>query len=204
MLSIRKRTTSVPRKRLIVEAGKRAAAAAVTAAVAPQAAAPLLLPPELAFSAATYLMVPTYIILSFFPRSKLSTAILDSPVVPLAFGIAYAVLAWQAWQAGSLEAVRQVIAAAQPLPDAASLAGLFQHKALAALAWLHLLMLDFLTARAVVMDGLRHLVPTCHSVWLCFMVGPLGLLSHLATRAAVHKLRKDKPAVASSSMWGDY
>lgn len=62
---------AVPRKRLIVEAGKRAAAAAVTAAVAPQAAAPLLLPPELAFSAATYLMVPTYIILSFFPRSKL-------------------------------------------------------------------------------------------------------------------------------------
>jgi hypothetical protein len=57
------------------------------------------------------------------------------------------VLAWQAWQAGSLEVVRQVIAAAQPLPDAASLAGLFQHKALAALAWLHLLMLDFLTAR---------------------------------------------------------
>jgi hypothetical protein len=74
-------------------------------------------------------------------------AILDSPLVPLAFGIAYAVLAWQAWQAGSLEVVRQVIAAAQPLPDAATFAGLFQHKALAALAWLHLLMLDFLTAR---------------------------------------------------------
>jgi hypothetical protein len=61
----------VPKKRLTVEAGKRAAAAAVTAAVAPQAAAPLLLPAELAFSAATYLMVPTYIILAFFPRSKL-------------------------------------------------------------------------------------------------------------------------------------
>jgi hypothetical protein len=61
----------VPRKQLTVEAGKRAAAAAVTTAVAPQAAAPLLLPPELAFSTATYLMVPTYIILAFFPRSKL-------------------------------------------------------------------------------------------------------------------------------------
>jgi hypothetical protein len=36
------------------------------------------------------------------------------------------------------------------------------------------------------------------------MVGPLGLLSHLITRTAVFKLRKDKPAVASSSMWGDY
>jgi hypothetical protein len=51
------------------------------------------------------------------------------------------------------------------------------------------------------MDGLRQLVPTAHSVLLCFMVGPLGLLSHLATRMAVLKSRGDPPAVASSSMW---
>lgn len=35
-------------------------------------------------------------------------------------------------------------------------------------------------------DGLRHGVPTSHSAVLCFMVGPLGLLTHLLTRAIWH------------------
>lgn len=43
--------------------------------------------------------------------------------------------------------VQDVLHAAKPWPDAALLAAIFQDKALAALAWLHLLMLDFLTAR---------------------------------------------------------
>jgi hypothetical protein len=53
----------------------------------------------------------------------------------------------------------------------------------------------------VLLDGLRLLVPTAHSVLLCFMVGPLGLLSHLATRVIVHWRRRDSRATASSSMW---
>lgn len=76
-----------------------------------------------------------------------SRALLATPVLPLLFAAAYAVLAWQAWQCGSLSLVQTVIQSSQPWPDAALLAGLFQDKALAALAWLHLLMLDFLTAR---------------------------------------------------------
>lgn len=32
-------------------------------------------------------------------------------------------------------------------------------------------------------DGLLHGVPTRHSAILCFMAGPLGLLSHLLTKA---------------------
>lgn len=52
--------------RLRVEAGKRAAAKAAVVAAAPQ-----LLQPELAFSTGTYLMVPVYIVLAFWPRSKL-------------------------------------------------------------------------------------------------------------------------------------
>ncbi|KAF8072604.1 U3 small nucleolar RNA-associated-like protein [Scenedesmus sp. PABB004] len=181
----------------VVFAAKRA----VAAALAPAAAAPVLLAPALAFSSGTYLMAPIYLTLAFFPRSKLSQAILSSALLPLAFAAAYAVLAWQAWQGGDLGAVQQVLAASRPLPDAASLAALFQHKTLTALAWLHLLLLDFLTARAVLMDGLRQLVPTAHSVLLCFMVGPLGLLSHVLTRLVVHRLRGDNAAVASSSMW---
>ncbi len=34
------------------------------------------------------------------------------------------------------------------------------------------------------MDGLTHGVATGHSVVLCFMFGPLGVLSHMITRKA--------------------
>lgn len=76
-----------------------------------------------------------------------SKAIIGSPLLPLLFAAAYAVLAWQAWQGGSLTLVQDVLHAAKPWPDASLLAAMFQDRALAALAWLHLLMLDFLTAR---------------------------------------------------------
>jgi hypothetical protein len=59
--------------RLSVQAGK---AAAVTAAAAAAAApAVSLLSPELAFSAGTYLMVPVYMVLALWPRSKLVGAV---------------------------------------------------------------------------------------------------------------------------------
>jgi len=76
-----------------------------------------------------------------------SKVIIGSPLLPLLFAAAYAVLAWQAWQGGSLGLVEAVIKAAKPWPDASLLAAMFQDRTLAALAWLHLLMLDFLTAR---------------------------------------------------------
>lgn len=80
------------------------------------------------------------------PRAQ-AKAILNSALLPLAFGVGYALLAWQAWQGGSLALVEAAVRAAQPWPDTASLAAMFQDGTLAALAWMHLLLLDFLTAR---------------------------------------------------------
>lgn len=82
-------------------------------------------------------------------------AIVSSPLMPLLFAAAYAVLAWQAWQGGSLGLVQTVLHAAKPWPDASLLAAMFQDRTLAALAWLHLLMLDFLTARWEGCEGAR-------------------------------------------------
>jgi hypothetical protein len=39
--------------------------------------------------------------------------------------------------------------------------------------------------REVWRDGLRHGVLTAHSVILCFMFGPTGILSHMMTKAAI-------------------
>jgi hypothetical protein len=62
---------------LRVEAAKRAAATAAVAAAAPAASTGLLLQPELAFSSGTYLMVPIYFILAFWPRSRVVSARAD-------------------------------------------------------------------------------------------------------------------------------
>lgn len=46
--------------------------------------------------------------------------------------------------------------------------------------------------RAVVLDGISHSVLTAHSVVLCFMAGPLGVLSHWLTKLGARMLRIER------------
>lgn len=46
--------------------------------------------------------------------------------------------------------------------------------------------------REVMIDGLKEGVFTAHSVWLCFIFGPIGLLSHLLTKWVTKKQRQRK------------
>lgn len=51
--------------------------------------------------------------------------------------------------------------------------------------------------REVWMDGLKHGVATGHSVILCFMFGPLGMLSHMVTKKAFSS-RQQEPQAATA------
>mmetsp|Transcript_14324 Transcript_14324/g.22215 ORF Transcript_14324/g.22215 Transcript_14324/m.22215 type:complete len:123 (-) Transcript_14324:228-596(-) len=64
-----------------------------------------------------------------------------------------------------------------------ALAKEFSNPLTMAAGWSHYLAFDLFVGRWVWIDGLRNRVFTSHSVFLCLMFGPLGLLSHLATRA---------------------
>lgn len=75
--------------------------------------------------------------------------VVESAAVPLLFAVPYAVLLLQAWQSGALDAVVSAARACAPLPDAAAAAAVFKEPVLTALAWLHLLMLDWIMARWV-------------------------------------------------------
>lgn len=145
------------------------------------------------------------------PQAK---AIISSPLLPLLFAAAYAVLAWQAWQGGSLALVQDVLHAAKPWPDASLLAAMFQDKAIAALAWLHLLMLDFLTARcgggiaavrwkrARVRTGLAGLHEACSSPHLCMLSWVLPLAPDLRRPLSQARSRSaQSPAVGQRNMW---
>ena len=69
----------------------------------------------------------------------------------------------------------------------AALSAAFTESWFAAISWLQLLMLDFLMAREVALDAWELNVFAVHSLLLCFMCGPVGYLSHLATKKAFGK-----------------
>lgn len=172
-------------------AGK--AAAAKKAAAAAASSATILLPPDAAFAAATFAIVALYALAVAAPLSAPSKALfLDRPFfVPSLLGLAYLALAWQAHQTGALSALFDAARACLPAPDPSALAAVFKvDRALTAMAWLHLLAVDLVSAAAVMRDGLATATPVRHSVALCLMFGPLGLLSHAATRAGVAAWRR--------------
>ena len=53
--------------------------------------------------------------------------------------------------------------------------------------WAHVLAWDLFVGRWIYLDGLKKNIPTPHSLFFCFLLGPLGFLIHLATRAFVKR-----------------
>ncbi len=145
------------------------------------------MPPATVFGAASAIMVPIYAAMALAPSSKLSRTLATTPIIPLAMSALYALLLAQTCATTSLtqelcELAKATLAAPSCLPDVTALAALFKDPAVTSLAWMHLLLLDFYQARDVLIDGILRSVATGHSIALCFMSGPLGLLSHLLTR----------------------
>ena len=139
------------------------------------------LEPSTAFSAATVAAVAAYSAAVALPRwPAVRGVFLASPPLyaagtALAVGVAAAAgrnLVW-VWPI-----LRQGLA-----PSLASISAALADPPLVAFVWVQLLLMDLVMARHVHKDGLRAGVPTQHSLILCFMVGPLGILSHLLTFA---------------------
>jgi Domain of unknown function (DUF4281) len=72
------------------------------------------------------------------------------------------------------------------------MAGQFGKRWFTCLCWMHLLMLDFLLAREIALDAFQLRVFAAHSLLLCFMCGPIGYLSHQATKAAYAFARRKR------------
>lgn len=185
--------------------------AALPAAAAAAAAAPglALLTPSTIFSATSALMVPIYGLMIMAPRAGLTEAIVASRLLPLTLCGLYAFLMFQLAGAGLFDQIRTLLAAPTaaaaaagalwPAADGATAIAffcrLFQSPAFTCMAWVHLLLLDFYQARHVYLDGVKNGIFTAHSLALCFMFGPLGVLCHMATRglqAAAHSMLSRK------------
>jgi Domain of unknown function (DUF4281) len=87
----------------------------------------------------------------------------------------------QSWQSDTLGLMFIGSGGALGLPQLASIASMFTRPDAVAASWVHLLGLDLFVARHVWADALRRRVPARHSLLLCAMFGPTGLLCHAAT-----------------------
>ncbi|KAL4451494.1 hypothetical protein ABPG75_007156 [Micractinium tetrahymenae] len=186
------------RSGLLQRQGPRQAVAAAAAPAAAAAAA--VLTPAVVFDAATLFVLPFYTLMVLAPRARLTQRLLSGTALLLAAAALY-VLLLLLWAplpqlAGvASDAVAAVAAAARAgapaaawraaQPSMPAFAALFGRPEVTALAWVHLVLLDLVQARWVHLDGQRYNIRTQVSAVLCFMVGPLGLLCHLATKATL-------------------
>ncbi|XP_057967380.1 protein ABA DEFICIENT 4, chloroplastic isoform X2 [Malania oleifera] len=70
------------------------------------------------------------------------------------------------------------------------IARMFSSEMTLASAWIHLLAVDLFAARQVFHDGLENEVETRHSVSLCLLFCPIGIMTHVITKALTKTLIK--------------
>lgn len=72
-------------------------------------------------------------------------------------------------------------------PTLTDVAQLFSQEKIAAAAWVHFLVMDLFVGRWIYWEGQRTGIWTSHSLILCVLVGPVGLLSHIMTAAIAER-----------------
>ena len=142
--------------------------------------------PDLVFDVATLAVMPLYAMMIWFPSWKVTQRIIGSDIFFLTFSALYAYLMYVSggWAIfalfGSVQNTGFSHANGWCLP---ALAEMMKNSSITAITWVHLLLMDLFQARWVYNDSLAHQVSCAHSLAMCFMVGPLGLLSHCITKA---------------------
>lgn len=146
------------------------------------------------------------------PATRVVRQTVERGVLLLPLALCYGYLLARSWQPdtlslllpGSLSAGLSGGFNPQFFPSLAGIGQLFSRLITSASLWVHLLAINLFAARQVYLDGaascwlvtsctnypttcipptgLQRAVPAAHSVLLCGVAGPLGLLSHVATR----------------------
>ena len=76
---------------------------------------------------------------------------------------------------------------------------LLQNPATTVQIWSQITFLDFLVARYVLNDSLSKGMPCKHSVILCFVVGPAGLISHLITKTIFSRKKSESKSESEAA-----
>ncbi|KAK9818332.1 hypothetical protein WJX72_010722 [[Myrmecia] bisecta] len=157
------------------------------------------------FAASTLYCVPFFLLMLLLPYWRPTRRIVrhDATFAPLA--LAYLFLLAHSWQPDTWSLILPGSFAegftggfkVQFLPTLEGIMLLFSRLTTAASLWVHLLAINLFAARTAFLQGLEHGIPFRHSVVLCAAFGPLGMVSHLLTRAFWRKRRDQGVAMSS-------
>ena len=159
---------------------------------------------DVLFTTGTVMVMPFYALMISKPNSRVTRNLMESKLLWLILGVLYIVAAYLSLnsedvvrailnaftqQQGGNTAVSAAVAAGTSAePFISRCLTLFSNfmstPETACASWLHLISLDVFLARGVFLDAMEWGTPCRHSVLLCCMFGPLGVLAHAFTRYA--------------------
>ncbi|KAI5443280.1 hypothetical protein KIW84_012078 [Lathyrus oleraceus] len=142
-----------------------------------------------AFTIGTTSVLPFYTLMVLAPNSDLTKKSMQSNVPYAILGILYAYLLYLSW---TPETVELIFASKYLLPELSSIGKMFSSEMTLASAWIHLLVIDLFAARQVFEDGQESEIETRHSVSLCLFFCPIGILSHVITKAMTKTIKENK------------
>ncbi|XP_011099554.1 protein ABA DEFICIENT 4, chloroplastic isoform X2 [Sesamum indicum] len=133
-----------------------------------------------AFTWGTVAVLPFYTFMVVAPRAKFTKKLAASSVPYIVLGALYAYLLCLSW---TPDTIHLMFASKYWLPELPGIAKMFSSEITLASAWIHLLAIDLFAARQIYFDGLQNDVETRHSVSLCLLSCPIGILAHVITKA---------------------
>ncbi|CAO2174460.1 unnamed protein product [Urochloa humidicola] len=132
-----------------------------------------------AFTWGTVAVLPFYTLMVVAPNASITKRTVESSAPYVALGLLYAYLLYMSWTPDTL---RAMFGSKYWLPELPGIVRMFASEMTVASAWIHLLAVDLFAARQVYHDGLKNNIETRHSVSLCLLFCPVGILVHVATK----------------------
>jgi hypothetical protein len=136
-----------------------------------------------AFSVATFFPQPFWLLLVLLPKWDVTKKIMGGyGVVTLCCLVHFFIVSASIVQPGATAPLQEFSGVFDPFgnPEKAML-GMMTYPNFVSEEWSHVLSWDLFVGRWIWLDGLRRGVFTSHSVLLCNLIGPPGLLLHWAT-----------------------
>lgn len=142
------------------------------------------------FNAANLFVLPFWVLMVLLPSWNVTRRVINSflPFVALAGLYLYLL-------AGTLTGEA---AQAMSNPNLTDIARFFADEQAAAAGWVHFLVMDLFVGRWIYLEGQRTGIWTIHSLVLCLLAGPLGLLSHILTCWLTRKSSESERGVSGT------
>lgn len=121
------------------------------------------------------------------PNAEVTKRSMESSAPYVALGVLYAYLLYLSWNPDTL---RLMFASKYWLPELSGIARMFTNEMTVASAWIHLLAVDLFAARQVFHDGLKNKIETRHSVSLCLLFCPVGIVTHAITKVLTRTVNR--------------